>query len=150
MCLADISFHAHKICGSSPLRVSQLALFRYILRCLAHDKEKKILVMPEKCHSFSSNLVRHLFEKDASCLGTSQAAILDLQYQLRGPQLLSTLHYWSMQLGHCYHQSLYSQMINWLSVFYLPSVLYLLYLTPMLRTWYRFSLERCNIWQLFY
>ncbi len=42
--------------------------------------------MPQKCHLFSPNLVRHLFEKDASCPGTGQAAILDLQDQFRGPQ----------------------------------------------------------------
>ncbi len=42
--------------------------------------------MPKKCHPSSPNLVRHLFEKDASCPGTGQAAILDLQDQLRGPR----------------------------------------------------------------
>ncbi len=41
--------------------------------------------MPTKFHPFCPNLVRHLFEKDASCLETGQAAILDLQDQLRGP-----------------------------------------------------------------
>ncbi len=41
--------------------------------------------MPKKCQPFSPNLVRHLFEKDASCPGIGQAAILDLQDQLRGP-----------------------------------------------------------------
>ncbi len=41
--------------------------------------------MPKKYHPFSPNLVRHLLEKDASCPGTGQAAILDLQDQLRGP-----------------------------------------------------------------
>ncbi len=43
-------------------------------------KRKRKFVMPKQ-----SNLVRHLFEKDASYLGTGQAAILDLQDQLRGP-----------------------------------------------------------------
>ncbi len=41
--------------------------------------------MPKKCHFVSPNLVRHLFDKDASCPRTGQAAILDLQDQLGGP-----------------------------------------------------------------
>ncbi len=48
--------------------------------------KRKILIMPNKCHLFSPNLVRHLFEKDALCPGTGQAAILDFQDQLRGPR----------------------------------------------------------------
>ncbi len=47
--------------------------------------------MPKKCHPFSPNLARHLFEKDASCPGTGQAAILDLQDQLRGPRHIHQL-----------------------------------------------------------
>ena len=40
----------------------------------------------QKCQPFSPGLVRHLFDKDVSCPGTGQAAILDLQDQLRGPR----------------------------------------------------------------
>ncbi len=40
--------------------------------------------MLKKCHPFSPYMVRHLFEKVASCPGISQAAILDLQDELRG------------------------------------------------------------------
>ncbi len=47
MCLAGISCHAHKVCGSSPLRVRHLALFWLILRCLTHDKEKKYSSCPK-------------------------------------------------------------------------------------------------------
>ncbi len=47
--------------------------------------------MPIKCHPYSPNLVRHLFVKDASCPGTGQAAILDLQDLLRGPRYTISL-----------------------------------------------------------
>ena len=43
----------------------------------------------QKMSPFSPNLVRHLFKKDASCTGTGQAAIFDLQDQLRGPRQTS-------------------------------------------------------------
>ncbi len=46
MCLAGISCHAHKIRGSSPLKVRHLALFWLILRCLTHEKEKKYSSCP--------------------------------------------------------------------------------------------------------
>ena len=54
---------------------------------------KRILVMPKILHPFSPNLVRHLLEKGASCPGTGQPAILDLQDQLRGP-LAATGIWW--------------------------------------------------------
>ena len=65
--------------------------------------------MPKKCRPFSPNSVRHLFEKDASCPGTVQAAILDLQDQLRGPRTYKQGEVWntiSKHLTHwCYHTS---------------------------------------------
>ncbi len=63
MCLAGISCHAHKICSSSLSRVRHLGLFWLFLRYLTHDKEKKYLPCPKKCHPCSPNSVRHLFEK---------------------------------------------------------------------------------------
>ncbi len=50
--------------------------------------------MRKNCHALSPNLVRHLFEKDSSFPGTGQAAILDLQDQLRGPRLTEQTSLW--------------------------------------------------------
>ena len=58
--------------------------------------------MPQKCHPFSPNLVRHLFEKDASCPETGQAAILDLQDQLRGPHVTRVFAWFTSAMPLCY------------------------------------------------
>ncbi len=74
MCLAGISHQAHKICGSSPLRVRHLALFWLILRCLTHDKEKKYSSCPKNVIPSAQIWSGTYLKKNASCPGTCQAA----------------------------------------------------------------------------
>ena len=74
MCLAGISRHAHRIRGSSPLRVRHLAWFWLIVRCLAHDKEKK-----------HSSCPKHFIPLGQIWSGTYLKKMLYAQEQVRLP-----------------------------------------------------------------
>ena len=111
MCLAGISRHAHKICGSCPLRVRHLALIWLILRCLTHDKEKKYSSCP-----------KNVIPLAQSWSGTYVRKMLHAQEQIRQPYclcriswgvLVSMFIWWRPQVSEYFQNGCLTFSLEW-------------------------------------
>ncbi len=100
--------------------------------------------MPKRFHPFSPNLVKHLFEKDASCPGTGQAAILDLQDQFSGPRSASPRPPQSflISLPESSDESwkmFYNESTRWLMVTVKVMYMWQNYFSTVVHAWYKFG-----------